>query len=397
MKLPEEPDRLFLWPEPSKWRGRAIATSHQPDLFHAGIWVREFVLAELARQGWEATYFEADAASCQVEAVVPAYGPLRVERVPLATGSLERLPAPTRSEWEAFLRRAGVESAWLEAPNLARFLAGLRHLAAPHQLPRRWQSEWSESPAFEQLVQPIREDPEGFRQVFNQVCSEVRARRRWRSRAHPFPELRRDGELVEVPLWRERRPVWADSRGRLWADGRPIEDRSQLRPRAMLWTAWCRLQCDLYLHGTGGAAYDEATDLILQRFFGLEPAPYAVAWLNYWLDLPADERAPARLAELTARLWQVRHNPQRFLPEHPLSREKQQLLLREPGKGRELKAINRILSQELQPLRESLEKQRTEALLAVGELAAARYRGYSWLVVDARRLQAISSRSFSSR
>lgn len=395
-RLPTEPDQLYLWPEPETWRGRTVATSHQPELFHAGIWVREFVLAELEKRGWEATYFEADSSRCRVEAIVPAHNPLRVERHFLAEGRLDCLPAPGERAWNEFLDRLElpVRRDWLEAPNLGRFLAALRHRAAPHELTRRWQSDWASSPVCRRLLDPILADPRGFREVFNQVCRELRTRHGWRSRAHPFPDLRQEGERIELPLWCDGRAVWSDS----------VPEHG-LRPRAFLWTAFCRLQADLYLHGSGGAAYDEATDLILKGFHGIEPPPYVVVWLNYFLDLPADLEAPVRLAELSARLRQVRHNPQRFLPEHPLARDKTRLLgeLAVSPRGRkgrltrELRELNGKLARELAPLTESLERQRAEAALGVRELAAARYRGYSWLGVDPRRLQAISCRRFSSR
>ncbi len=407
-RLPDEPDRLFLWPEPEQWRGSRVATSHQPELFHAGIWVREFLLAELQRQGWETLYFEADSARCDVQAVVPGREPVRVERISLASGVLDQLPAPSQAGWEDFLDRLGPVQpyrGWLEADNLARFLAGIRHQAGGLDLPRGWQSEWLESPVSARLLAPILEAPDDFRLQFNAVCREERARHGWRSLAHPFPELRQEGERIELPLWVNRQPVWVDRHGTLWAAGKAVEDRSALRPRAVLWSAFCRLSSDLYLHGTGGAAYDQATDLVLRRFYQLEPPPYGVVWLNYWLALPADAQAPVRQAELTARLWQLRHNPQRFLPaDHPTALEKQRLLeelqqaprLRRAGLTRELQALNRSLDHELFGLRESLERQRAEADLSMRELAAARFRGYSWLVVDPSRLRAISTSRLAS-
>lgn len=406
--LPQEPDRLFLWPEPDLSQPGRVATSHQPELFHAGIWVREFVLAELVGRGWEAVYFEADGADCEVEAVVPAFRPLRVERIPWARGPLERLPAPSEADWNAFLdrlERPGLSlfRGWCPAPNLARFLAGIRHQAAPHRLERRWQSDWARSPVFARLLDPILHDPVGFCELFNRVCREERELHGWRSRAHPFPELERREDQVELPLWWEGRPVWWHlGRRALQVDGRelPSSDPSRLRPRAVLWTAFCRLSADLYLHGTGGAAYDQATDRVLRRFYGLEPPPYAVVWLNYRLDLPADDQAPLRLAELSSRLRQLRYNPQLFLPGHPLSRARQTLVeeLSQAPRGekarltRDLQALNASLASELAPLRAQLERQRAEAALQVEELTSAHFRGYSWLLADPRRLQAISCR-----
>lgn len=428
---PSEPDQLFLWPEPTAWPELAaqnrkrlqrpdgpwrLATSHQPVLFHAGIWVREFVLEQVAANwGWESVYFEADSDECEVSAEVPRLEPLRVERVGLARGILEHQSAPDRATWNEFCQRirsglpAGLElrGDWQEQSNLARFLAAMRWRAGDLQeLERGWQSRWLESPLAARLVEPILADPEDFRACYNRALAQERAERRLRSRAHPFPDLRMEDGRVELPLWVERRPLFYElATDRLWTD-RPLAVAHEwrelsLRPRAMLWTAFCRLSCDLYLHGTGGAAYDRATDRVLESFYQLEPPGYAVAWLNYRLALPADEKAPARLLQATQELRSLEHNPQRYLPEHPLAREKIELVaaLTAAPRGkrasltRAIRRINRQLETLLAPLRLRMQAERAAARLACDELAAARYRGYSWLLVDPEKLRAISSLS----
>ncbi len=432
---PGDPDRLFLWPDPASWpelaaRNRKLlqrpdgrwrlATSHQPVLFHAGIWVRELVLEQVAsRWGWEATYHEADADECEVSAEVPRLDPLRVERIPLARGILESLPSPDRATWSDYCQRLrqglpdGLElrADWQEQPNLARFLASMRWAAGGLRgLRRGWQSEWLDSPLAARLVEPILADPEGFRACFNAAVARERAEHRLRSRSHPFPDLRVLEGRVELPLWLERRPLFYQlSTDRLWTD-RPVADAREwrklpLRPRAMLWTAFCRLSCDLYLHGTGGAAYDRATDRVLRSFYALEPPEYAVAWLNYRLGLPVDDEAPARLFRVTRELRALSHNPQRSLPAHPLAAEKLHLVtaLQSAPRGRKaqltraIQQINGQLGQQLAPVRFRLEAERAAARLACGELAAARYRGYSWLLVDPEKLRAISSQSLPCR
>lgn len=432
---PGEPDRLFLWPEPAVWPELAaqnrmrlqrpegpwrLATSHQPVLFHAGIWVRELVLEQVATSwGWETIYFEADSDECEVIAEVPRSNPLRVEQVSLARGILEHLPAPDRAAWTEFCQRlrAGLPAGldvrcdWQEQPNLARFLACLRWRAGGLQgLGRGWQSSWLESPLAARLVEPILADPEGFRACFNRALAEERAERRLRSRAHPFPDLRILEGRVELPLWVERRPLFYElATDRLWTD-RPLVAADQwrqlaLRPRAMLWTAFCRLSCDLYLHGAGGAAYDRATDRVLESFYRLEPPAYAVAWLNYRLALPADEDAPARLARVTQELRSLGHNPQRSLPAHPLAAEKLHLVtaLQSAPRGkraeltRAIHQINGQLGQQLSSARSRLQAEQAAARHACDELAAARYRGYSWLLVDPEKLRSISSLSRPGR
>ena len=46
----------------------------------------------------------------------------------------------------------------------------------------------------------------------------------------------------------------------------------RLRPRALVTTMYARLMlADLFLHGIGGAKYDQLTDLIIRQFFDVQP------------------------------------------------------------------------------------------------------------------------------
>ncbi len=43
---------------------------------------------------------------------------------------------------------------------------------------------------------------------------------------------------------------------------------------------------DVFIHGIGGAKYDQLTDAIVRRFFGVEPPGYLVATATLKLPLP---------------------------------------------------------------------------------------------------------------
>ena len=90
----------------------------------------------------------------------------------------------------------------------------------------------------------------------------------------------------------------------------------KLRSRALITTLWARLVLgDLFLHGIGGAKYDQVTDLLVERFFGL-PAP-GILVLSATLHLPI-ARPPARTAGAAAIARQLRdltYKPERFLHE----------------------------------------------------------------------------------
>ncbi len=119
------------------------------------------------------------------------------------------------------------------------------------------------------------------------------------------------GDHAEAPIWRigdddrRRRGVVGDLRR--WLDGRAS---FALLPRALLMTALVRIgMCDLFVHGTGGAAYDRAMELWINNWLGLEVAPHAVATAT--VRLPFPEAGDERLDFITEtrrarRLW---HDP----------------------------------------------------------------------------------------
>ena len=52
---------------------------------------------------------------------------------------------------------------------------------------------------------------------------------------------------------------------------------------------------DLFIHGIGGAKYDELGDAIAGEFFGIEPPSYLTLSMTLWLDLGTDPASPERL------------------------------------------------------------------------------------------------------
>lgn len=94
-----------------------------------------------------------------------------------------------------------------------------------------------------------------------------------------------DPARIELPLWRIDE---AGRRHRVFACDLSRCDPADLAPRALLMTGLIRrLGCDLFIHGTGGAAYDRVTD----------------AWFADWLNLdPTDDLAPNLLVTATLRL-----------------------------------------------------------------------------------------------
>ena len=195
-------------------------------------------------------------------------------------------------------------------------------------------------------------------EAYNGALADHRLRHKVRGRARPMPALlvRTDdpaeGPWFEVPWWiwsredtRRRRvfansstagtlllsdmetlrvelPISPDTQPSRWIDAlsRMDEHQLRLRPRAILTTMLSRLLvADVFVHGIGGAAYDQITDDIIRRLTGCDPPRHAV--VTGTLRLPADERFPsladshpaAQLAELHQTLRSLEFHPEHFL------------------------------------------------------------------------------------
>ncbi len=189
-----------------------------------------------------------------------------------------------------------------------------------------------------------------FRQVYNEAVREYRRLHRIRNRAHPAAELSSQGRRLEAPLWvftdddPRRRVLTAEchtdrivlSDGQrlrinlpLSADGdaaRAVERLMELpgqgvriRSRALITTLWARLALGhLFVHGVGGAKYDQLTDVLIRRFFGVVPPRFAV--VSATLHLPV--RRPEVLGEVVSveqlrairrQLRELDHHPEQFI------------------------------------------------------------------------------------
>ena len=175
------------------------------------------------------------------------------------------------------------------------------------------------------------------------ALSIYRCAHRIRNRAQPVPDLVAIDEWLEAPFWiwsaddPQRRPLFARTTGDeviisdrhqrsislpLKENGDPLLAAEQLaalsargikiRTRALSTTLFARLVLsDLFLHGIGGAKYDQVTDKIIRLFFGFEPPEFAT--VSATLRLPLDYEA---LDSGTAGQWEQRLRELRYHPEH---------------------------------------------------------------------------------
>jgi len=75
----------------------------------------------------------------------------------------------------------------------------------------------------------------------------------------------------------------------------------------------------LFLHGIGGAKYDEATDAICERFWGAAPPAYAALSGTLRLPIPHPPGNAADARRLNFQLRELTYHPERHLAFSPLA------------------------------------------------------------------------------
>ena len=69
---------------------------------------------------------------------------------------------------------------------------------------------------------------------------------------------------------------------------------------------------DLFVHGIGGAKYDQMTDNIIRRFFKVEPPTYMAATATLQLPIAIDLGNALGVRELKSRKRDIQFHPEYF-------------------------------------------------------------------------------------
>jgi hypothetical protein len=350
-----------------------ILSGHQPQLFHAGVWYKNFVLGGLARNlDGVGIHLLIDSDLCRSVSIrVPAGTREKphVEAVPYDSPAPE-VPYEERpirdnaavtsfetrlaSLIEPFVRNPLVESLWplVLKRNPAQFNLGLRLAQARHALEETWrndtlelpQSAVCQLPEFAWFVCHVLAHLPRFWSAHNDALAAYRAAHRLRNRAQPVPDLAESDGCLEAPFWiwstsdPRRRPLFARQSGEellitdreshtlalpLSADraaALAVEKLMQLpasgikiRTRALATTLFARrLLSDLFLHGIGGAKYDQVTDEIGRQFFGFELPQFATVSATLRLPIAHERASPDAGNQLRQQAREILYHPERF-------------------------------------------------------------------------------------
>lgn len=354
--------------------GRIVMAGHQPQLFHAGVWFKNFVLSSIAeRAGGVAVNLLIDndilrnaSIRCPSRSgdlthitTVPfdiAADPIAYEeRDVLDVGLFESFGPRVESHLEGIVDDPIVKGLWPRVRESHRRTGRIgRSLAeARHALEGDWGQETLELPlsdvcrgeSFRWFSAHLLAHLPRFQEIYNSSLAEYRRLNRLRSHSHPVPDLAAENEWLEAPFWiwsktaPHRRHLFVrqagdqielSDRGELslrldlsaeseldqaveqWEEGE--RDGIRVRPRALITTMYARMVLsDLFLHGIGGAKYDQLTDLIIHRFFGVVPPRYMTISATALLFEDRTEELDARLRENRRLLRELDYHPERFV------------------------------------------------------------------------------------
>ena len=346
-----------------------IMTGHQPALYHPGVWFKNFLADRIAARCYGAAInviIDNDVAPApSVSALSGTLNDPRPARVAYDqpgpriawemthvksketlrsfANRIEQTMKPFVADplvlqfWPQVVEGVGAGQplglAFSAARNRLEASFGLNILDVP--LSQLCQTEW-----FCRILGFVLANARHYSEVYNQSVQQYRSVHKIRSTSHPVPDLATVGDWVEVPFWvwtkenANRRGLWvsvlgdrvslADQKG--WelelSNGETLPSLLQeltsqgiyVRPRALMTTTILRLVAsDLFVHGIGGAKYDQVTDEINRQLLDMQPPEYVTATATALLPIdvpPIDKRD---LRGIDERLRDVEFNPDRAL------------------------------------------------------------------------------------
>lgn len=329
-----------------------VATGHQAELIHTGVWAKACVIDAAARTlGGRAMFVLVDTdAPKHLHLKWPAD-----DAHPQGNGSIAITDDDLTKPWTGLLdpptpahlqqvERDFAEAAgrWPFKPNVPQVLSSIRRFTlegiegtllpaslanAMHEL------DWSLGLRHEVLLLSPMLDQVPYLALahhllaragevalqYNAALAAFREEQNIDGVSRPVPDLAADGQRVETPFWLDDLATGQRSRAvvKLASDGKPQltigtetftfdpdapatdaaaalsafcrRSNHRLRPRALTLTLFFRLFAfDQFVHGIGGGLYDQVTDRLIGSLFDIEPPRFSVATATLFFPTAAE-------------------------------------------------------------------------------------------------------------
>jgi hypothetical protein len=441
-----------------------IVSGHQPELFHPGVWIKCFAGVGLARHsGGESLHVVTDHDTIKRTTVaVPAGSPdvPYVQYVPFDTWTgevpFESHRIADSSLFDDFPKRCReclsryslspiLNEFWNLCPNDPTWSTGIRFAEGRYRLEQKWGAAGRQAilstmcqdltSGFWLLAADVLLRLEAYRSIYNEELQSFRRANKIRSRQHPAPALTAAEHALESPFWvwsidkPYRQPLFVhDLQDHLillagstpfadvpLANRQPetlahalshLDSRWVIRPRALMTTAYLRLALsDLFIHGLGGARYDQWNDAVIRRFWSIEPPKFVVLTATRLLGIPnLDFGAETEVQRLKHRRRDFDWNPERYLRddllEHPpisnwiedkltLISEVPQRRGHRQNRAKQIKWLNERLRNYLSNERVALNQQLHQAENQAWRTRLLGSREYAFILHSAQSLQSL--------
>jgi len=355
--------------------GMFILSGHQPALFHPGVWAKNFAIDRLAKEtGSTAIQVVIDNDAMRSHSIVVPTGD--ADSPELVSEPFDDYQEAVPYEMRFVRNKAVLRSfAHRVADRIQPFVAeplvntlwpgvcvaveqgkplGHAFAIARHRIENRWGSRTLEVPlshlcesfGFRWFALHLLLRATEVRESYNERLQQYRTVHRLRNHAQPLPDLQVQDGWTETPFW-----IWSDSkpnRHAVWVrrSGNDIElsdltnankslvlneafanpedavqqledlsmRGSRLRPRALANTMFLRLFCaDTFVHGIGGAKYDQVCDTLIHDLFDFRAPNFAVLSLTALLPKPRRLLEDREIIHKQRLLREMYFHPERYL------------------------------------------------------------------------------------
>lgn len=309
-----------------------IATGHQTELHHPGVWVKNAVIDTLSREvGGRAVHLAVDTDAPKHLLLRWPGGAIPLTDDPrISTAAwCGQLNSPTPAHVAEIQRQFdSAASGWQFSPVVGEVLGSLRRLSLEAQdLPSSLTNamhelDWSLGLKYDVLLaSPIWiSDPfllvahdllsraDEVAAHYNAALSEYRAVHGIANAMRPMPDLATSEGAVEVPFWlddlqagtRSRPSLFRSDRGWIlellsgeefifdphlegWESAARLkkwlnQTQHRLTPRALMLMLFTRVAwVDQFVHGIGGGQYDQVTDRLIELLYGMPSPAFGVS------------------------------------------------------------------------------------------------------------------------
>ncbi|NBR07497.1 MAG: hypothetical protein EBT92_17275 [Planctomycetes bacterium] len=354
-----------------------LVSGHQPELFHPGVWIKNFALNKVSkRYGLTPLNLVIDNDVVKHASISVPMMPVGLKKSLVVDCNFDKdnsgMPYEdwTIKNHEIFGHFSEHLKAltfdWENSPMGVTFwqdvlkavATGLKPGLAFTHARRKWEQHMGcnnlELPvstlcgtkSFSLFAMDIISKAEGFANLFNQAVASYRKKHGLKSKNHPFPDLGVAKGWAETPFWlllpgesrRQRLGVKKEATGEiiLGTPGpqgvrinlgakdqlsalRNLEIQgTRVRPRALSTTIFARLiLSDAFIHGIGGAKYDEVTDQMIQDFYHVTPPAFMVVSATARLNLIKNLETESSIKGANQLARDIWWNPQRHTPAKP--------------------------------------------------------------------------------